>query len=496
MRFTLNPSLRLAGIACIGLCASSAFDNAAQAAGLALKDCRLEHPEHALSIAARCGELEVREDPSQPASRPIRLKVAVVPALNLRGPADPLFVLTGGPGQAASEFYVAAAGAFVRVHRERDIVLVDQRGTGGSNALDCEFPEDDELADLTPQQIRRLAETCLASLAADPRFYTTSVAVRDLDEVRAALGYERVNLYGVSYGTRVAQHYLRRYPERVRAMVLDGVVPPDLALVADGALQAQRALDLIFERCRTEAACAKAFPDPAADFATLRTLLERQPAAVTMADPLTGVLHTETIRPVHLQTAARFLSYSPERAALLPLLLHEGAVRHNLAPLAAQADMLTTHYADALSYGMHNAVVCTEDAPLLGPATIDRAALARTYLGTLQLDGLIEICRIWPRGIIDEDFHALLESAVPTLLLSGTGDPVTPPSYAERVRSGLKQSLHLVLEGQGHGQLGTGCVPRLLADFLERGATRDLDVSCTRTIVPAPFFVSFSGPPP
>lgn len=494
MRFTLTRSLKLAGIAWIGLCCAG-VDNA-QAAGMALTDCRLEHPEHVLSIAARCGELDVREDPSQPASRRIRLKVAVVPALNLRGPADPLFVLTGGPGQAASEFYVAAAGAFLRVHRERDIVLVDQRGTGGSNALDCEFPEDDELADMTPEQMRAHAETCLASLTADPRLYTTSVAVRDLDAVRAALGYERVNLYGVSYGTRVAQHYLRRFPQRVRTMVLDGVVPPDLALVADGALQAQRALDLIFERCRTEAACGKAFPDPAADFATLRAALERGPAAVTMADPVTGVLHTETIRPVHLQTAARFLSYSPDRAALLPLLLHEGAVRHNLAPLAAQADMLTTHYADAVSYGMHNAVVCTEDAPLLRPATIDRGALARTYLGTLQLDGLIEICKIWPRGFIDDDFHAPLESAVPTLLLSGTADPVTPPSYAERVRSGLKQSLHVALEGQGHGQLGTGCVPRLLADFLERGATRDLDVGCTRAITPAPFFVSFSGPPP
>jgi pimeloyl-ACP methyl ester carboxylesterase len=141
-------------------------------------------------------------------------------------------------------------------------------------------------------------------------------------------------------------------------------------------------------------------------------------------------------------------------------------------------------------------VVCTEDAPLLESATIDRVALARTYLGTLQLDGLIEVCKAWPRGVMDPDFHALLQSPVPTLLLSGTADPVTPPSYGERARIGLTQSLHLVLEGQGHGQLGTGCVPRLLADFLERGATEGLDVSCARMTTPAPFFVSFSGPPP
>lgn len=486
----------LAIAACAWLAASSAY--AKQAAQIQLTDCRLEHPEHVVSIAARCGTLQVAEnpDPDRPAGQRIHLKVAVVPALNLRGPGDPLFVLSGGPGQAASEFYVAAAGAFGRIQRERDIVLVDQRGTGGSNALDCEFPEEEELADMTPQQIRAHTASCLASLKADPRFYTTSVAVRDLDAVRAALGYERINLYGVSYGTRVAQHYLRRFPERVRTVILDGVVPADVALVADGALQAQRALDLIFARCRAEPTCYEAFRDPAVSFANLRAALEREPATVTMADPVTGIVHSETIRATHLQAATRFLSYSPDRAALLPLLLHEGAVRHNLAPLAAQAEILTTHYADAVSVGMHNAVVCTEDAPLLASAAIDRAALARTYLGTVQLDGLLEICKAWPRGVIDPDFHRPLQSAVPALLLSGTADPVTPPSYGERARAGLTQSVHVVLEGQGHGQLGTGCVPRLLAQFVAQGATQGLDVSCTRTIAPAPFFVSFAGPPP
>jgi pimeloyl-ACP methyl ester carboxylesterase len=483
------------GVAAAWLAASCAYA-APPGAPLSLTDCRLEHPQQAGSIAARCGALEVAEDPAKPTERRIRLKVAVVPALNLRGAADPLFVLAGGPGQAASEFYVAAAGAFARIQRERDIVLVDQRGTGGSNALDCEFPEDEELADMTPQQIRAHAESCLASLKADTRLYTTSIAVRDLDAVRVALGYERINLYGVSYGTRVAQHYLRRFPERTRAVILDGVVPPNVALVADGALQAQRALDLIFARCRAEATCQQAFRDPAASFAELRAALERTPATVTMADPITGVVHSETIRAVHLQAATRFLSYSPDHAALLPLLLHEGAVRHNLAPLAAQAEILTSHYADAVSYGMHNAVVCTEDAPLLESAAIDRAALARTYLGTVQLDGLIEVCKAWPRGVIDPDFHEPLQSTAPVMLLSGTADPVTPPSYGERVRAGLTQSMHVVLEGQGHGQLGSGCVPRLLAEFVERGATQGLDMTCTHSILPAPFFVTFAGPPP
>jgi pimeloyl-ACP methyl ester carboxylesterase len=463
---------------------------------LALADCRLDDAEHLRSLSAQCAELEVLEDRAVPSSPRIRLKVAVIPALDRSGPRDPLFVIAGGPGQAATDFYVSTAPAFARVQRERDIVLVDQRGTGGSNALECEYPEEDELADMSPAEIRRLARDCLAALKSDPRHYTTSAAVRDLDEVRAALRYERVNLYGVSYGTRVAQHYMRRFPERVRAVILDGVVPPGLALVADSALQAQRALDLIFERCAADAECHAAFPDPAGAFAALRARLARQPAIVSMPDPVTGKVTRETIRAIHLQIATRFLSYAPERAALLPLLLEEAAERDNLAPLAAQAELLATRYAGALSVGMHNAVVCTEDAPLIDPKRIDRPALEKSYLGTLQLDGLIEVCKVWPRGTIDPDFHAPLVSAAPVLLLSGTADPVTPPGYAEDARRAFSQSLHVVIAGQGHGQLGVGCVPRLLADFLERGTTQGLDISCTRTIAPAPFFTSFTGPPP
>jgi pimeloyl-ACP methyl ester carboxylesterase len=494
LRFLLKCTLLLAAL-CAALPPSWA-QSADRSPRLALADCRIEDSERIRSLPAKCAELEVAEDRSSPGSPRIRLKVAVIPALDRSGPRDPLFVLAGGPGQAATDFYVSAAPAFARVQRERDIVLVDQRGTGGSNALACEYPEEDELAEMSPAEIRRLAQQCLAALKSDPRHYTTSVAIRDLDEVRAALGYEQINLYGVSYGTRVAQHYLRRFPDHVRAAILDGVVPPGLVLVADSSLQAQRALDLIFQRCRADAECHAAFPDPAATFDTLRTRLRDQPAIVSIPDPVTGEVAHETVRAIHLQIAARFLSYAPERAALLPLLLHEAAERNNLAPLAAQAELFATRYASSLSIGMHNAVVCAEDAPLLEPARIDRRALERTYLGTLQLDGLVEICKVWPRGSIDPDFHAALASAVPVLLLSGSADPVTPPSYAESARRALSESLHVVIEGQGHGQLGVGCVPRLLADFLERGTTHELDVSCTRTISPAPFFTSFAGPPP
>ncbi|NJO13208.1 MAG: alpha/beta hydrolase, partial [Gammaproteobacteria bacterium] len=404
--------------------------------------------------------------------------------------------LSGGPGQAASDFYTAMAGAFSRVQRERDIVLVDQRGTGLSNPLSCEFPSDDELVELDSEQIRRVASQCLKSLQGDPRYYTTSVAVRDLDSVRTALGYERINLYGVSYGTRVAQHYLRRYPQRVRAAILDGVVPPEQIFGIEGALVAEQALAQIFERCASDDACHRAFPDPAAQFARLRADIERKPAEVAIPDPSTAVVSRQPFRTAHLQIAIRLLSYSPERAALIPLLIDQAVAKRNLAPLVAQARMIAGQLDEALAVGMHNAVVCAEDVPFFDRTAIDRGALRGTYLGTSQLDGLIEICKVWPRGPMDPDFHAPLMSTVPTLLLSGSADPATPASYAERATRGLRNSLHLVLEGQGHGQLGVGCVPRLMAEFLALGSVQGLDAKCVRNATPAPFFLSFAGPAP
>jgi pimeloyl-ACP methyl ester carboxylesterase len=463
---------------------------------LQLSPCRLEHPEHLQSIEARCGVLTVPENPNQPRSRKIGLSIAVVPALDRRAETDPVFVLAGGPGQAAQDFYTLVAPAFARVQREHAIVLLDQRGTGGSNALNCPFPDEDEAADLTPKQLRAHAHECLASLHADPAYYTTSVAVQDLDAVRAALGYSHINLYGVSYGTRVAQHYLRRFPQHTRALILDGVVPPDAVLAADSALYAQRTLELIFARCHSDAACHTAFADPRAQFEALRARLAASPARVAFPDPDTGNVTPVDVRLVHLQIATRLLTYAPERAALLPLIIDQAAAHNNLVPLAAQALIMSKRYAGALSYGMHNAVACTEDVPFADATNIDRAALARTYLGAAQLDGLMEICKEWPRGVMDDDFRAPLKSDRPVLILSGSADPVTPPQYAQRAAQGLSNKVQITLEGQGHGQLATGCVPRVMARFLELGTATGLDSSCTRSIAADPFFTSFSGPPP
>ncbi|HKZ73537.1 MAG TPA: alpha/beta hydrolase [Steroidobacteraceae bacterium] len=470
---------------------------AAAEATLALTPCRVEHPLKLTAIAAECGTLSVAENPARPGGRRIALYVARVPAINRRKQPDPLFILAGGPGMAATDFYAGVAAAFARIGRDRDIVLVDQRGTGRSNTLTCELDQDAMLR-ASPEAIAAETARCLDALAtrADVAFYTTSLAVQDLDRVRAALGYERVSLYGVSYGSRVAQHYVRRFPGRVRAVILDGVVPPQLILGPAMALDAEHALESILRRCARDASCRGRFGDPALAYRNLRAQLQAKPVPVSLQHPTTGEPWTLSFTGMHLATVLRLASYASEQAALLPLALHAADRDHNFAPLAAQFAMVSDSLENVLAYGMNASVVCAEDVPFYDSITIDRAQLERTYLGTLQLDALRLICRTWPRGPMDEDLHAPLESAVPALLLSGTDDPVTPPSYAEQARHGFGDHHHLVLRDQGHGQLGAPCVDRVMAAFIAAGTARGLDVSCTRAVKPMPFFTSLAGPAP
>jgi pimeloyl-ACP methyl ester carboxylesterase len=477
--------------------AALAFCSAVEtpAASLPLADCRLQSEIATGNIAARCGWLSVPENREQPEGRQVRLHVAVIPALRLEPTADPLFVLSGGPGQAAGDFYLSIAPALARLRRDRDIVVLDQRGTGRSNRLDCTFPDESAITFTDPQKLRALARSCLAGLPGDPRYYTTSIAVRDLDEVRAALGYPAINLYGVSYGTRVAQHYMRRYPQRVRAAVLDGVMPPELAFGPDIALDAQAAIDSVFARCQADTGCNRAFPNIAASFSALRSRLLAQPLALSLPDPLNAEPTDAPLGAPELAAAVRLLSYSDETASTLPLLIHETQAGRPQA-LAAQYLMIKRSMEAQFAYGMHFAVVCSEDAPRWMRQHLPLPALAKTYMSETFITSMQTICEQWPRGPVDADFAAPLTSATPTLILSGGNDPVTPARYGEQIRAGLAQSKHLVLDGQGHGQITIGCVPRLVAEFIASGNLEKVDDACTKTVAPAPFLLSRSAPAP
>lgn len=461
-----------------------------------LEPCRISDFDGLTSTAARCGTLSVPEDPQDAEGPRIELAIAVVPAVATRAKPDPLVLIAGGPGQGSIQTYAPMLGMFAGVRRERDLVLVDQRGTGASNRLDCAMPDDAlESGDFAPGELAALARECLAKLPGRPQFYTTSIAVRDLDAVRAALGYAQVNLYGGSYGTRVAQHYARRFPERTRTVVLDGIVPPTLALGPSIAIESQRALDGVFERCAADPACNERFPALPEQFARLDARLRAGPVPVTLADPVTGESRSVEVTRTHLLTMARMLVYSPGTASLLPLLVHEAASRGDYGPLAAQAEMLGAELESMIAMGMHNSVTCAEDAPRFAGA-VDRAALEATAMGTLMLDAMEAICGVWPRGPVDADFAEQLHSAVPALLLSGEFDPATPASYGEEAAKGFTNGLHVVVPGQGHGVTRLPCLQRIVRQFVDAGSAAALDVACVSQIQPAPFFLSFSGSAP
>jgi pimeloyl-ACP methyl ester carboxylesterase len=461
-----------------------------------LEPCRIAGLEGLVSIEARCGALTVPEDPGDPAGAKIRLAIAVVPAISTKAKPDPLFLVAGGPGQGSIHGFAPLLSAFAGIRRERDIVMVDQRGTGGSNRLDCAMPDDAlESGALEPAELRDLAQECLPTLRGRPEFYTTSIAVRDLDAVRAALGYPRVNVYGGSYGTRVAQHYARRYPQQVRTLVLDGVVPPALALVPGIAIESQRALDRVYARCAADAECDQRFPALAAQYAKLDARLTRGPITITLIDPVKGGNRRLEVTRAHLVTMARMLTYSPGTASILPLVLHEAATNGNYGPLAAQAEMIGDDLERMIAMGMHNSVVCAEDAPRFADA-VDRGALEATAIGPLMVDGMRAICEVWPRGPVDDDFAEPLDSEVPALLLSGEFDPATPASYGAMAAKGFRNGLHVVVPGQGHGQARLPCVQKLLQRFIDAGSVAGLDTACIGKLEPVPFFLSFSGSAP
>jgi pimeloyl-ACP methyl ester carboxylesterase len=456
--------------------------------------CRLLN-ESLPAAFARCSTLAVPGNYGDPDGPQLELFLARIPALTASPAPDPLVLINGGPGGSAVDLYLQARNAFEPIRRDRDILLLDQRGTGRSlSGLDCELPDDFELVTATQDEIRATVAACIAEFQYDPKNFTTSVAVRDLETLREALGIEQWNIYGVSYGTRVAQHYLRRYGERVRTMILDGVVPADLALGPDIAKDAQSVLNAIFERCRIAPGCEQHFPGLAEEFDELRRRFVGSSVEVILNDPVTGDPKSMELDESHLQGVVRLMSYNDATVALMPLLIDQ-AYQGNYLPLAAQAELQIEAVEESLGFAMHNSVVCTEDAPWF-PADNDADA-ALLYLGTTVVDGLRAICESWPAGVIDDDFKQTLVSDRPVLLLSGQYDPVTPPSYAERVlNSGLGNARHIVGPGQGHAIASVGCVPRLLREFVASGTVADLDTVCLEREPPMPFFLSFQGPNP
>jgi pimeloyl-ACP methyl ester carboxylesterase len=457
---------------------------------LSLEPCSLAAPNSPTTIPAFCGGLPVAEDRAARAGRQIELAVALVPSRAKRPRPDPVFMLAGGPGQSALESFPAAVAAFRDVLRDRDVVLVDQRGTGGSNRLACPESEaasgSDAFGDAAAA--RRFAESCLAGLDADARFYTTSDAVLDLEAVRAAIGAGQVNLVGVSYGTRVALEYLRRHPDRTRTVVLDGVVPPELALGAEHARNLEDALDAHFAICEADATCRRQYGAPRARLDALLAELRRAPRTVRFRDPLSDAEREEPLTPEAVASVVRLYAYVPQLAAMLPRSLAEAAAGRPEV-LMAQSAMIEDLVGEQVTFGMQLSVICAEDADRL---RVD-AADEDTLLGTAFVANLLAQCEVWPKGRRPADFNEPVRSDRPVLLLSGQLDPVTPPRYGEAVVRHLPNGRHLVAPGQGHNVFGSGCAPQLMGRFIAAANARDLDASCLQRLAPPPPIVGSFG---
>jgi pimeloyl-ACP methyl ester carboxylesterase len=467
----------------------SQADSPALEPTLELAPCRLDGGRD-----ARCGTLPVFEDRAAGAGRTIDLAIAVVPATGSEPEADPLFLLAGGPGQAAIEAFGPVVGLFSDILEKRDIVLVDQRGAGQSNPLACENLEDESLpADLPDAEVVTLMDDCRQTLEqdADLALYTTELAMQDLDDVRAALGYEQINLYGASYGTRAALEYMRRFPDRARTAVLDAVAGPELILFDQMPVDGQRALDLLFERCAAEDDCRTAFPNLRDEYEALLDRLAT-PEPITVAHPLTNEPIELTLTRERLSQYVFSILYSAEFQSLLPLLIHQAHETGDFTPLVVQA--VAVNEGAGLYPGLLYAVACSEDVPLIDLAASGARQEATDFAPFA--DRAAAICDSWPQATIAPDFRDPLSSDIPVLLLSGDADPVTPPAYAAQVAETLPNSRHLILPGWGHGVITAGCMPSVVARFISSGDTADLDTGCLDELQPPPFFTSFTGPEP
>jgi pimeloyl-ACP methyl ester carboxylesterase len=478
----------------LAACAAAVFAAfAGGAAAAPAAPCRLK----GIDREVLCGTVAVAEDPQRPDGRRIDVHYAVVPALARARRLEPVFVLAGGPGQSARQVAGQVQPLFARLNARRDIVYVDQRGTGASNPLACdsghgpaaslaEMLDAEKLAARTRECLRRLGE------GNDLRQYATWIAVRDFEAVRAALAYERINLWGASYGTRAALEYLRQFPQRVRSAVLDGVAPADMALPASFGVDAQASIERLVAACAADAGCNGRYP---ALGAALDALLARAGGSglhAAVAHPLTGRTEEVRLQADTLASVLRLPLYSPPLAALLPHVLAE-AGRGNLAPLLAAAASLTSTAAENFAEGMHFAVVCAEDLPRVDAEA--RAAAATSRFGTTFVRLYDEACAAVPTLEVPAAFYGFSDADVPVLILSGGADPATPPRHGERVAGRLKRATHVVAPNLGHGVSMHGCAPDLVAGFIRNAGAEGLDLGCLDRL-PAPrFFTPPSGTP-
>lgn len=474
-----------------GLVLSSAAFAAPEATNASISAPSIACRQPGLPNEVQCGQLQRPLNPQDPQSASITIHYVVLPALTRHKQADPLFVLAGGPGQSAVELAPALAGLYRRLNQERDIVLVDQRGTGRSAPLVCKEPGRQALASqaLAPQ-VKQVLQ-CRDTLAQQApwrtldglRWFTTPLAVQDMDAVRQQLGVRQVNLIGASYGTRVALEWLRAFPHTVRRVVLDGVAPPDMALPQSSGPDGEAAFEALLSACEADATCSRRHPRLRD---TWTRLWRSVPRTISVNHPQDGRRETFTLTPDLLAAWVRGPLYVPSLASALPAAL-SAAAEDRWEGLLGLSAVLSAQQGQGggVALGMHFSVVCAEDHPRVSATSpIGWNDSARQLYA--------QVCAQWPRGDVPADFFQIPPSPAPVLLLSGGIDPITPPRHGQRVTQALGPlARHVVVPGAGHGLMGVGCMGQIITQFIrstETATAMAVDTRCALDIPRPPFF--------
>jgi pimeloyl-ACP methyl ester carboxylesterase len=435
---------------------------------------------------ARCGWYSVYENRATHQGRRLALKVVVLSARRAASHRpDPIFLLTGGPGiGVATEPWTANVLGSAR--DDRDVVLVDQRGTGASAPLECDLYG----TGLTPYLESRFpvaaVRRCRESLAqkADLTQYTSSIAADDLDEVRAALGHDKIDLAGFSYGSKLAFVYLRQHPATVRRVVLEGVVPTAFRAPLPGAAAGDRALRGVFHDCAVQPSCARAYPQLETDFRTAMAHLDSAPAPVRLSLNLGRPWFSVLTRRAFLSGVWAHL-YSPEDAREIPRMIHHAA-RGDFTFGAQRIALFNLGRWPRFTAGAMLAMFCTEDVPFITETDAARAE-ATSLVGAPHTRELMEACVGWPRGKLPNGFRDPVKSDVPVLLLSGEFDPITAPEWAASAARTLSQGRHVVRAGAGHDV--DECTQQLIASFIAQPEPGSVDTSCAARTRRSDFWV-------
>lgn len=439
----------------------------------------------------KCGTLEVRENPDDPASKSLTLHYVVAPAKNRTSETSPVFFLAGGPGQSAIEVLPRILPAFAETRKHHDIVFLDQRGTGKSAPLGCEIAEKHVpnfvkfSEDLHEDRVR----TCAKSYAYDPVYFTTTEAVRDLDQVRQKLGAKKINLWGGSYGTRVGLAYATAFPESTARVVLDGMAPQEIKLPFFAAKDAENSWKALLQSCEREAPCKAAFPTLDETFRSVLQSLEAAPETVSALGARSGTNEPFVITRTIFASMIRNALYSPTTSRLVPLLVY-AAARKDFNGLVALAD---TYSDEEVAMGMFLSVVCKEDVPFYSEREIENETQG-TFLGKKPASDWKKLCALWPSAKAKPQPSKKHALSMPALLFSGDHDPITPSRWGDVMQARFSNAKHVKVPASGHIAIGVGCVPNLLAKFYDGADLGALDTSCVDKAPWPTFFVTPGGP--